>query len=45
MWSVLSHLKKFFNNCCNRKISEENNRLEGMIQQWEKSEVVHQAKV
>jgi hypothetical protein len=45
IWSVLSHLKKFFNACNNRRICEENARLDAIIQQWEKYEEVHQAKV
>ena len=45
LWSVLSHIKKYFIVCTRRKICEEDIRLNGLLQQWEKSEEVSQAKV
>ena len=45
LWSVLSHLKKFFNACNNRHICNENARLNGILLQWEKLEEINQAKV
>jgi hypothetical protein len=45
LWTVLSHLKKFFVACQNCMICAENPHLNGLLQQWEKSEEITQAKV
>jgi site-specific recombinase XerD len=45
LWSVLSHLKKFFQVCASRQICDENPHLNGNLQQWEKLEEINQSKV
>jgi hypothetical protein len=40
LWSILSHLKKLFNTCCNRDICNENKQLNKTLQQWEKTKLL-----